>query len=231
MLPRVNPDPCAPGEHPTTRMCLSHIWSLREQLHGWRVVDYGSGSGVLAIAALMLGAGQVGPRLRVCRGGPGIQSHSAVCHMPPGRARALEGAHGHRPNRAAAKLAPAGLPPGAHPACLPPSTEPVPANPGPARAPARHAPQAVGTDTDPLAVKAAARNAGHSGVGARFTSLQCAPDLDGPEPLAAVGGPAAGGGGSRGRACCAPAVHTPRRLPPAAAPAPAPPPRPAEAHV
>lgn len=46
--------------------------------------------------------------------------------------------------------------------------------------------QAVGTDTDPLAVKAAARNAGHNGVSERFKSLQCSPDLAGAEPLAQV---------------------------------------------
>ena len=47
--------------------------------------------------------------------------------------------------------------------------------------------QAVGTDTDPLAVKAAARNAALNQLEGRFTSLQCSPDLAGPEPLAAVG--------------------------------------------
>lgn len=47
--------------------------------------------------------------------------------------------------------------------------------------------QAVGTDTDPLAVRAAARNAELNGQSAGFVSLQCSPDLAGPEPLAQVG--------------------------------------------
>lgn len=42
------------GEHPTTRMCLE--WLERELEAGTRVLDYGCGSGVLAIAALALGA-------------------------------------------------------------------------------------------------------------------------------------------------------------------------------
>ncbi|KAI8475954.1 MAG: ribosomal protein L11 methyltransferase-domain-containing protein [Monoraphidium minutum] len=96
------------GEHPTTRLCLGHLWSARASLRGARVVDYGSGSGVLGIAALLFGAEQ-----------------------------------------------------------------------------------AVGTDTDPLAVRAAARNAGLNGCGGAFVSLQCSPDLAGPEPLAEAGLPSA----------------------------------------
>lgn len=49
--------------------------------------------------------------------------------------------------------------------------------------------RAAGTDTDPLAVRAAARNAGHNGVAAAFTALQCAADLAGAEPLAQAGLP------------------------------------------
>lgn len=44
------------GEHPTTRMCLE--WLERELDAGTRVLDYGCGSGVLAIAALVLGAAE-----------------------------------------------------------------------------------------------------------------------------------------------------------------------------
>ena len=42
------------GSHPTTRLCLQ--WLERTIRNGERVVDYGCGSGILAIAALRLGA-------------------------------------------------------------------------------------------------------------------------------------------------------------------------------
>jgi ribosomal protein L11 methyltransferase len=42
------------GTHATTALCLE--WLDSAQLHGKRVIDYGCGSGVLAIAALKLGA-------------------------------------------------------------------------------------------------------------------------------------------------------------------------------
>lgn len=45
------------GSHPTTRMCLQ--WIEREVRGGERVIDYGCGSGILAIAAALLGAGEV----------------------------------------------------------------------------------------------------------------------------------------------------------------------------
>jgi ribosomal protein L11 methyltransferase len=43
------------GSHPTTRLCLQ--WLERNIRGGERVLDYGCGSGILAIAALRLGAG------------------------------------------------------------------------------------------------------------------------------------------------------------------------------
>ncbi|MFO1283712.1 MAG: 50S ribosomal protein L11 methyltransferase [Burkholderiales bacterium] len=45
------------GTHPTTRLCLE--WLVETVAGGERVLDYGCGSGILAIAAAKLGAGEV----------------------------------------------------------------------------------------------------------------------------------------------------------------------------
>lgn len=45
------------GSHPTTRLCLE--WLERSIYSGCRLLDYGCGSGILAIAAARLGAGSV----------------------------------------------------------------------------------------------------------------------------------------------------------------------------
>jgi ribosomal protein L11 methyltransferase len=42
------------GSHPTTALCLE--WLAGQNLHGTDVLDYGCGSGILAVAALKLGA-------------------------------------------------------------------------------------------------------------------------------------------------------------------------------
>lgn len=45
------------GSHPTTHLCLE--WLAHELPRGATVLDYGCGSGILAIAAAMLGAGRI----------------------------------------------------------------------------------------------------------------------------------------------------------------------------
>jgi ribosomal protein L11 methyltransferase len=45
------------GTHPTTRMCLR--WVAQRELHGYRVLDYGCGSGILAMAASKFGASNI----------------------------------------------------------------------------------------------------------------------------------------------------------------------------
>lgn len=45
------------GSHPTTRLCLEWLCDQEPNLAGQRVLDYGCGSGILAIAAVRLGSG------------------------------------------------------------------------------------------------------------------------------------------------------------------------------
>ena len=45
------------GTHPTTRMCLR--WIAQRDLSGQRVLDYGCGSGILAIGAAKFGAAEI----------------------------------------------------------------------------------------------------------------------------------------------------------------------------
>lgn len=45
------------GTHPTTRLCLE--WMGQQDLRGRSVLDFGCGSGVLGIAAAVMGAGEV----------------------------------------------------------------------------------------------------------------------------------------------------------------------------
>lgn len=52
------------GEHPTTRLCLR--WLQSQDLTGQTIIDYGAGSGILSVAALMGGADQVVRFLEYC---------------------------------------------------------------------------------------------------------------------------------------------------------------------
>jgi ribosomal protein L11 methyltransferase len=45
------------GTHPTTRMCLR--WTAQQGVQGQRVLDYGCGSGILAIGAAKFGAAEI----------------------------------------------------------------------------------------------------------------------------------------------------------------------------
>ena len=45
------------GSHPTTLMCLN--WLVKQRLSGKTIIDYGCGSGILGISALVLGAHRV----------------------------------------------------------------------------------------------------------------------------------------------------------------------------
>ncbi|RZT95074.1 50S ribosomal protein L11 methyltransferase [Rivibacter subsaxonicus] len=47
------------GTHPTTRMCLRWIATHPEAVRGARVLDYGCGSGILAVGAAKFGAGAI----------------------------------------------------------------------------------------------------------------------------------------------------------------------------
>ncbi len=44
------------GRHPTTQLCLQAIAALAPRDHAWRLLDFGSGSGILSVAAARLGA-------------------------------------------------------------------------------------------------------------------------------------------------------------------------------
>ncbi len=47
------------GHHGTTQLMLKYIWQNRESLSGKKVLDMGTGTGILAIAASMMGAAEV----------------------------------------------------------------------------------------------------------------------------------------------------------------------------
>ena len=77
------------GSHPTTMLCLN--WLEKQSLQGKTLIDYGCGSGILGIAALLLGAEKVwaidndpqallASRNNVQRNG--IQDHRLVTLLP-----------------------------------------------------------------------------------------------------------------------------------------------------
>ncbi len=47
------------GTHPTTKMCLRWLATHGDAVRGARVLDYGCGSGILAIGAALMGAGGI----------------------------------------------------------------------------------------------------------------------------------------------------------------------------
>jgi len=80
------------GSHPTTRLCLR--WLLAEVRGGERVLDYGCGSGILAIAALRLGAGcargvDIDPQAVVAARANAVQNRVAAEFAAPGNEAAF----------------------------------------------------------------------------------------------------------------------------------------------
>ncbi len=75
------------GSHPTTRLCLQ--WLVGSLRGGERVLDYGCGSGILAIAALKLGAAcargvDIDPQALVAARANAMQNRVAVELAAPG---------------------------------------------------------------------------------------------------------------------------------------------------
>ncbi len=75
------------GSHPTTRLCLQ--WLVHNIRGGERVLDYGCGSGILAIAALRLGAARargvdIDPQALVAARANAMQNEVAAEFAAPG---------------------------------------------------------------------------------------------------------------------------------------------------
>ena len=82
------------GSHPTTRLCLR--WLAAELRPGARVLDYGCGSGILAIAACRLGAGRVvgtdiDPNALVASRANAARNGTDATFVPPGDIAVSEG--------------------------------------------------------------------------------------------------------------------------------------------
>jgi ribosomal protein L11 methyltransferase len=81
------------GSHPSTRLCLQ--WLVRNIRGGERVLDYGCGSGILAIAALKLGAASargvdIDPQALVAARANAMQNGVAAEFAAPGGERAFD---------------------------------------------------------------------------------------------------------------------------------------------
>jgi ribosomal protein L11 methyltransferase len=81
------------GSHPTTRLCLQ--WLLRELRAGESVLDYGCGSGILAIAACRLGASRVfgtdiDPQALVASNANAQRNQASATFLSPDRLAAAE---------------------------------------------------------------------------------------------------------------------------------------------
>jgi hypothetical protein len=156
------------GDHPTTRLCLCWLRGLQRggRLAGAAVMDYGAGSGVLAVAALLMGADRavrhgmaallMGAALRWAAGA--LASRAGMCCW----LYALQPLLKSGPSILNCCCLPC--------ACFPAGLQ-------------------VGTDIEPLAVKATRANAELNSVAQRLTAYQCAADLGLQEPLAAAGVP------------------------------------------
>ena len=87
------------GTHPTTRLCLE--WLERELPAHAAVIDYGCGSGILAIAAVLLGARQV---VAIDIDPQALQSTQANALANPPAAQRLVAQDPHAPKPAAADV-------------------------------------------------------------------------------------------------------------------------------
>lgn len=64
------------GDHPTTRLCAAAVWRMR---HSARVLDVGSGSGVLAVVAVLAGATHA-TAIDIAEVSPAVVEANAVRH-------------------------------------------------------------------------------------------------------------------------------------------------------
>jgi ribosomal protein L11 methyltransferase len=80
------------GTHPTTRMCLR--WIAQQGLRGQRVLDYGCGSGILAIGAAKYGATDI-DALDIDEAAVTATELNAVANHVALRAGLPDKAHGH----------------------------------------------------------------------------------------------------------------------------------------